>query len=320
MTYARIAGTGSYLPERVVTNHDLEKTVDTSHAWIVERTGISERRIAAEGEFTSDLAHRAAERALDAAGLSASDVDLIIVATTTPDQTFPSTACRLQALLGANGCIAFDMQAACSGFVFALDVAQKYLCSGAVRNALVVGAETMSRLIDWNDRATCVLFGDGAGAVVLRGDVETGILNSRLHADGEHIAMLEVPGGVSRGFHAPGSASIHMQGNEVYRFAVTHLAGIIGEVLEGTGFTPADLDWVVPHQANIRIISAAARRLGLPMERVVTTVDRHGNTSAASIPLALDCAVRDGRIKRGQLLVFEALGAGFTWGATLLRM
>lgn len=320
MTYARIAGTGSYLPERVVTNHDLEKIVDTSDAWIVERTGISERHIAADNEYTSDLACEASRRALAAAGIEPADIDLIVVATTTPDQTFPSTACRLQALIGANGCIAFDMQAACSGFVFALDVAEKYLCSGSVRNALVVGAETMSRLIDWNDRSTCVLFGDGAGAVVLRADAETGILNSRLHADGEHIPMLEVPGGISRGFADAGSNTIRMQGNDVYRFAVTHLAGIIGEVLEGTGFTPADIDWVVPHQANIRIISAAARRLGLPMERVVTTVNRHGNTSAASIPLALDAAVRDGRIQPGQLVVFEALGAGFTWGATLLRM
>lgn len=320
MIYARIAGTGSYLPERVMTNQALEAMVDTSDAWITERTGIRQRHIAADGEFTSDLAAHASRAALEAAGVDADEVDLIIVATTTPDQTFPSTACRLQAKLGANGCTAFDMQAACSGFVFALDVAEKFIRTGASRCALVVGAETMSRILDWNDRATCVLFGDGAGAVVLRPDETCGIMNSRLHADGEHIPMLEVPGGVSRGFPDTDSRCVHMQGNDVYRFAVTHLAGIIHEVLEGTGFTPEDIDWVVPHQANIRIISAAARRLGLPMERVVTTVDRHGNTSAASIPLALDVAVRDGRIQPGQLLVFEALGAGFTWGATLLRM
>lgn len=320
MTYARIAGTGSYLPERVMTNQALEALVDTSDAWITERTGIRQRHIAADGEFTSDLAAHASRAALEAAGVDAAEIDLIIVATTTPDQTFPSTACRLQAKLGANGCTAFDMQAACSGFVFALDVAEKFIRTGASRCALVVGAETMSRILDWNDRATCVLFGDGAGAVVLRPDTTCGIMNSRLHADGEHIPMLEVPGGVSRGFPDADSRCVHMQGNDVYRFAVTHLAGIIHEVLEGTGFSPEDIDWVVPHQANIRIISAAARRLGLPIERVVTTVDRHGNTSAASIPLALDVAVRDGRIQPGQLLVFEALGAGFTWGATLLRM
>lgn len=320
MIYARIAGTGSYLPERVMSNQALEALVDTSDAWITERTGIRQRHIAADGEFTSDLAAHAARAALEAAGVDATEIDLIIVATTTPDQTFPSTACRLQAKLGANGCTAFDMQAACSGFVFALDVAEKFIRTGASRCALVVGAETMSRILDWNDRATCVLFGDGAGAVVLRPDATCGIMNSRLHADGEHIPMLEVPGGVSRGFPDADSRCVRMQGNDVYRFAVTHLAGIIHEVLEGTGFSPEDIDWVVPHQANIRIISAAARRLGLPMERVVTTVDRHGNTSAASIPLALDVAVRDGRIQPGQLLVFEALGAGFTWGATLLRM
>lgn len=320
MIYARIAGTGSYLPERVMTNQALEALVDTSDAWITERTGIRQRHIAADGEFTSDLAAHASRAALEAAGVDAAEIDLIIVATTTPDQTFPSTACRLQAKLGANGCTAFDMQAACSGFVFALDVAEKFIRTGASRCALVVGAETMSRILDWNDRATCVLFGDGAGAVVLRPDTTCGIMNSRLHADGEHIPMLEVPGGVSRGFPDADSRCVHMQGNDVYRFAVTHLAGIIHEVLEGTGFSPEDIDWVVPHQANIRIISAAARRLGLPIERVVTTVDRHGNTSAASIPLALDVAVRDGRIQPGQLLVFEALGAGFTWGATLLRM
>ena len=321
MKHARIVGTGSYLPERVLTNRDLEALVDTSDAWISERTGIRERRLAADGETTGDLALAAARQALDAATVEASDLDLIVLATATPDQIFPATACAVQDRLGANGCAAFDVQAVCSGFVYALDIVDKYVRAGGCQRALVIGAETFSRILNWDDRTTCVLFGDGAGAVVVAADDRPGVVASSIHADGAHIPLLQVPGGVSRGLTDPGCHGfIEMQGNEVYRYAVTTLSGIVHEVLDGSGFTTADIDWIVPHQANIRIIASAAKRLGVPMDKVVTTVDRHGNTSAASIPLALDVAVRDGRIGAGDLVLFEALGGGFTWGATLVRM
>jgi len=321
LKYARIIGTGSYLPERVLTNRDLEAIVETSDAWITERTGIRERRIAADGETTGDMALAAAREALAAAGVTPGELDLIVLATATPDQIFPATACYLQDRLGANGCAAFDVQAVCSGFVYALDIVDKYVRAGGARRALVVGSETFSRILNWDDRTTCVLFGDGAGAVVVGADDRQGVIASAIHADGAHIPLLQVPGGVSRGLTDPGCHGfIEMQGNEVYRYAVTTLSGIVHEVLEGSGYTTADIDWIVPHQANIRIISSAARRLGVPMDKVVTTVDVHGNTSAASIPLALDTAVRDGRITPGQLVLFEALGGGFTWGAALVRM
>lgn len=315
-----IAGTGSALPVRCVTNAELAEKVDTSDDWIVERTGIRQRHIAGQGETTATLAHEAARNALAAAGLDPRDIGLIVIATTTPDNTFPATATKVQALLGIDDCIAFDVQAVCSGFLYALSVADNMLKGGMARHALVIGAETMSRLLDWEDRATCVLFGDGAGAVVLSvaddaGD--SGILASRLHADGRHGPMLYVDGGPST---TQTVGHLRMQGREVFRHAVTNLAAVLGEVLDAAGLTPADVDWVVPHQANARIIDATAKKLGLSGDRIVKTVDRHANTSAASVPLALDEAVRDGRIERGQLVVLEAMGGGFTWGASLVRM
>ncbi len=319
--YARILGTGSYLPERVLTNAELERMVDTSDAWIRERTGIRERRIAAPEQTTCDLAEEAARHALEAAGTRPEEVDLVVVATTTPDQVFPSTACLLQARLGIAGCPAFDVQAVCTGFVYALGVAEAFVRGGSARRALVVGAETLSRIVDWTDRSTCVLFGDGAGAVVLGPDREPGILSTHLHADGRHEACLTVPCGISKDqerLRREGPA-IHMQGREVFKMAVRTLEGLVDEALEANGLRREDVDWLVPHQANHRIIEATARKLALPMERVVLTVGEHGNTSAASIPLALDRAVRDGRIRRGELLLMEAFGAGFTWGACLAR-
>jgi 3-oxoacyl-[acyl-carrier-protein] synthase-3 len=315
--YARILGTGAYLPEKVLTNHDLERMVDTSDAWIRERTGIVERRIVADGETCGDLAEIAARQAIDAAGIAAADIDLIVVATTTPDQIFPSNACLLQHRLAIRGCAAFDVQAVCTGFVYALGIADKFIRTGAARHALVVGAEAVSRIIDWTDRGTCVLFGDGAGAVVIGADDSPGIISSHLHADGAHRELLQVPAGIGNGNN--GSPYMEMKGNEVFRVAVTTLGRIVDETLNANGMTRADIDWLVPHQANLRIIQATARKLDLPMEQVVVTVDRHGNTSAASVPLALDEAVRDGRIQRGQTVLMEAFGGGFTWGSVLVR-
>jgi len=321
MTYSRIAGTGSYLPEKVVTNHDLEKTMDTSDAWIQERTGIKRRHIAADGEATSDLALAAANQALEMAGIGAEDVNLIIIATTTPDKVFPATACIVQRRLGIRGCAAFDIQAACSGFVYGLDLADRYIRTGAAKNVLVIGAETLSRLTNWEDRTTAVLFGDGAGAVVLQEADEPGIISTHIHADGQYEDLLQVPQGISQGYDITraGEAFIQMNGNAVFRRAVATLDSIARETLDRNGIDKHDLDWFVPHQANMRIITAAAKKLDMPMERVIVTVAEHANTSAASIPLALDVAVRDGRIKRGELLLFEAFGAGFTWGSALLR-
>ncbi|MCD9045992.1 MULTISPECIES: beta-ketoacyl-ACP synthase III [unclassified Luteimonas] len=320
--YARIAGTGSYLPANAVSNDELARRVDTSDEWIASRTGIRNRHIAAEGETTCDLAYHASVRALEAAGVDASELDLIILGTTTPDLIFPSTACLLQHRLGVAGCGAFDVNAACSGFVYALSIADKFIRSGAARTVLVVGAETLTRMIDWNDRATCVLFGDGAGAVVLKADSGTGILSTHLHADGGKKELLWNPVGVSVGFdeNAPNAGvRINMTGNEVFKHAVKALDSVVEETLAANGLDRHDIDWLIPHQANLRIIEATAKRLDMPMERVVVTVDQHGNTSSGSVPLALDVAVRSGRVERGQLLLLEAFGGGFTWGSALLR-
>ncbi len=320
--YSRITGTGSYLPEKILTNHDLEKIVDTSDEWIVERTGIRERHVAAPTETTCDLAEQAAKRALEAAGRSADEVDLIIVATTTPDKVFPSTACLLQARLGNRGCTAFDLQAVCTGFVYAVGVADKFIKSGTHRCALVIGAETITRLLDWSDRSTCVLFGDGAGAVVLEAGDEPGILSTHLHADGQYEELLHVPAGISSGFAEiqAESAFIQMKGNEVFRVAVNTLGRIVEETLAANGMAREEIDWLVPHQANVRIIQATAKKLRMGMERVVVTVAEHGNTSAASVPLALDTAVRRGDIKPGETVMMEAFGGGFTWGSVLAVM
>jgi 3-oxoacyl-[acyl-carrier-protein] synthase III len=316
--FSRIAGTGSYLPSGVMTNFDLEKIVDTSDQWIQERTGIRKRHIVAPGESCCDLAEAAARRALEAAGLRAPDVDLIVLATTTPDQIFPSTACLLQQRLDIHGCPAFDIQAVCTGFIYAISVADKFICTGASRRALVVGAETMSRILNWQDRGTSVLFGDGAGAVVLEAAEEHGIISTHLHADGAYKDLLQVPRGVGSG-SCDGDPYMEMKGNEVFRIAVTTLGRIVDETLEANGMCKSDIDWLVPHQANIRIIQATARKLNLPMDQVVVTVADHANTSGASIPLAFDTAVRDGRIKRGETVLMEAFGGGFTWGSVLLR-
>ena len=320
--YSRIAGTGSYLPEKVLTNDDLAKFVDTSDEWITSRTGIRERHVAAEGETTGDLAYHAAVRALEAAGVEASELDLIVLGTTTPDLIFPSTACLIQHRLGANGCPAFDVNAACSGFVYALSVADKFIRSGAARTVLVVGAETLTRMVDWTERTSCVLFGDGAGAVVLKADGETGILSTHLHADGGKKELLWNPVGVSVGFKPDEpnvGVRINMTGNDVFKHAVKALDAIVEETLEANGMDRHEIDWLIPHQANLRIIEATAKRLDMPMERVIVTVDRHGNTSSGSVPLALDEAVRSGKVQRGQLLLLEAFGGGFTWGSALLR-
>ena len=320
--FARIAGTGSYLPERCMTNAELSEFVDTSDEWIAARTGIRQRHMAAEGETTCDLAFHAATRALASAGIGADEIDLIIVGTTTPDLIFPSTACLLQARLGVSGCPAFDVNAACSGFIYALTVADKFIRSGAARTALVVGAETLTRMLDWSDRSTCVVFGDGAGAVVLKADTETGILSTHLHADGSKKELLWNPVGVSAGFKQDEKncgVRVLMTGNEVFKHAVKALDSVVEETLEANGLDRHDIDWLIPHQANLRIIEATAKRLDMPMDRVVVTVDRHGNTSSGSVPLALDEAVRSGRVQRGQLLLLEAFGGGFTWGAALLR-
>ena len=312
-----IKGTGSALPARRVDNAELCETVDTSDEWIVERTGIRSRYIAADHETTASLATDAARRALEAAGIEASDIGLIVLATATPDQTFPSSATKVQAALGIDDCIAFDVHAVCTGFLYALSVADSMLRGGSARAALVIGAETFSRILDWEDRTTCVLFGDGAGALVLAAeDSDSGILATRLHADGRHNDMLFVDGGPS----TTGTVGkLRMKGREVFRHAVVNLHDVLREVLDAAGFVPDDVDWVVPHQANARILDATARKLGLSADKVVMTVDQHANTSAASVPLALDVAVRDGRIQRGDLIVLEAMGGGFTWGAAALR-
>jgi len=321
MSYARIVGTGGYLPENVMTNHDLEKIVDTSDQWIRERTGIEQRHIAAENETTVDLAEKASRLAIDAAGIDASEIDLIVFATSTPDKIFPSSACILQARLDIHGCPAFDIQAVCTGFIYALNVAEKFIKTGSARTALVVGAEVFSRILNWQDRGTCVLFGDGAGAVVLKASEETGILSSHIHADGKYENLLWVPYGVGDGFEQvkEGKAYVEMKGNEVFKMAVNTLGRIVDETLAANDMKKSDIDWLVPHQANIRIILATARKLKMSMDHVVVTVNKHGNTSAASVPLALDAAVRDGRIKRGELLLLEAFGGGFTWGSVLVR-
>jgi 3-oxoacyl-[acyl-carrier-protein] synthase-3 len=316
--HSRIAGTGRYLPEKVVTNAELAGRVDTSDEWIRTRTGIRQRHIAAEGEQTSDLALAAARAALSAASLAPGDLDLIVVATTTPDVVFPSTACILQAKLGAHGGAAFDVQAVCSGFVYALAIADRMVAGGLARNALVVGAEIYSRILDWSDRGTCVLFGDGAGAVVLLPSKEPGIISAHLHADGSYKDILCVPGQVSNGA-VSGSAFVHMDGQGVFKFAVKVLADVAHEALTANRKTAADVDWLIPHQANSRIMDATARKLGMPLDKVISTVDLHANTSAASIPLALDVAVRDGRIRAGQHLMLVGVGGGFTWGAVLVR-
>ncbi|MEN8133271.1 MAG: beta-ketoacyl-ACP synthase III [Pseudomonadota bacterium] len=319
--YSRITGTGGYLPEKVLTNQDLERMVDTSSEWIIDRTGIKERHVAAKGETTCDLAVIAARRAMEAAQRNPEDIDLIVLATTTPDKVFPSTACLLQHRLDIHGCAAFDIQAVCTGFVYALGIADRFVRTGGARCALVIGAETTSRIIDWTDRGTCVLFGDGAGAIVLEESDEPGILSSHLHADGRYEHLLNVPYGISQGFDKTknGEAYLYMKGNEVFKMAVKTLGRIVDETLAANNISKSDIDWLVPHQANNRIIEATARKLKMPMDRVVVTVDMHGNTSAASVPLALDAAVRDGRIKRGETLIMEAFGGGFTWGSALMK-
>ena len=319
MKYARIVGTGSYLPPRIVTNRELATRVDTSDEWIVSRTGIRQRHIADERQTSSDLALEAARAALAAAGTSAGDLDLIIVATSTPDYVFPSTACLLQAKLGVRGCAAFDVQAVCSGFVYGLAVADGFVRSGQSRNALVVGAEVFSRILDWSDRATCVLFGDGAGAVVLRADERPGVHASVLHADGSQAGILAVPGNVCGG-KIVGSPFVTMDGPAVFRFAVRVLEEVARETVARCGMQIGDIDWLIPHQANVRILDATAKRLGLAAEKLVVTVDRHANTSAASVPLALDLALRDGRIKRGHKVMLQGVGGGFTWGASLVEL
>ena len=321
MSYARIAGTGSYLPEKILTNAELEKMVDTSDEWIRSRTGIEQRHVAADGEYTVDLAEKAARRAMEAAGKTKDDIDLIIVGTTTADRVFPSTACLLQKRLDIHGCAAFDVQAVCTGFVYALGVADKFFRTDSAKCALVIGAETLSRIVDWTDRNTCVLFGDGAGAVVLEASEEPGILSTHLHADGEYEDLLNVNYGVSTAANLmiDGTGGIQMKGNEVFKMAVNTLGRIVDETLAYNNMEKSDIDWLVPHQANTRIINATAKKLKMSMDHVVVTVNKHGNTSAASVPLALDVAVRDGRIKRGEMLLLEAFGGGFTWGSALIK-
>jgi len=321
MIYARIAGTGSFLPEKVVTNHDLAKTMDTTDEWIRERTGIKRRHIAGDDETTSTMGVQAAKRAMEMAGVGAEDIDLIVLGTATPDKIFPATACIIQRRLGIKGGAAFDIHAACSGFVYGLDVASRYIKTGGARTALVIGSETLSRITNWQDRGTAVLFGDGAGAVVLQADEEPGILSTHIHADGEYEELLQVEQGVSVGFDITkaGGAYISMEGNAVFRRAVATFDNMARETVADLDGHLDDIDWFVPHQANMRIIKAAAKKLKMPMERVIATVDEHANTSGASIPLAMDLAIRDGRIKRGQTLLLAAFGAGFTWGSAMLR-
>ena len=319
--FARITGTGGYLPENVVTNKDLEKILDTSDQWIRERTGIEQRHIARDDETTVDLAEKASRLAIEAAGIDPSEIDLIVLATSTPDKIFPSSACILQARLDIHGCPAFDIQAVCTGFVYALTVAEKFIKTGSAKKALVVGAEVFSRILNWKDRKTCVLFGDGAGAVILEASKETGILSTHIHADGQYEDLLLVPHGISDGFEEvkKGNDYVEMRGNEVFKMAVNTLGRIVDETLAANRMMKSDIDWLVPHQANTRIILATAKKLKMSMDQVVVTVQKHGNTSAASVPLALDVAVRDGRIKKNELVMLEAFGGGFTWGSVLLR-
>jgi 3-oxoacyl-[acyl-carrier-protein] synthase-3 len=322
--YSRIAGTGSCLPEKVVSNFDLEKTMDTTDEWIRSRTGIERRHIAAEGQTTVDLGEVAARRAIEAAGVTPAEIDFIVFGTTTPDLVFPNCGTLLQARLGARGCPAFSVETACSGFIYALSIADKFVKSGESRCALVVGSETLSRITDWSDRNTAVLFGDGAGAVVLKPSTEAGIVSTHLHSDGTYKDLLYVESGVSKGFKYDAArnrvdVSIKMAGSEVFKVAVTKLGAAVDEALAHNGLDRSSVNWLVPHQANIRIIQAMAKRLDLPMERVIVTVQEHGNTSTASVPLALDVGVRDGRVKRGDLLLLEAFGGGFTWGSALIR-
>lgn len=319
--YSKITGTGSYLPERILTNADLELMVDTTDEWIRSRTGIEKRHIAADDETTCDLAEKAALSAIKAAGIEVSDIDLIIIGTTTPDLIFPSTACLLQQRLGIRGCPAFDVQAVCTGFIYAMSIAEKFISTGSSKCALVIGAETVSRIIDWKDRNTSVIFGDGAGAVILQASETQGILSTHIHADGQYADLLNVPAGISSNYDMvkADKAFVTMQGNEVFKVAVNTLGRIVDETLAANSIQKEDIDWLVPHQANMRIISATAKKLDMSMERVIVTVDQHGNTSAASVPLALDVAVRDGRIKAGDTVLLEAFGGGFTWGSVLLR-
>jgi len=316
--YSKIIATGSYLPEKILTNKDLEKTVDTSHEWIVERSGINQRHIAAQDELASDLATRAAQRAIETAGLSPDEIDLLIVATTTPDMVFPSTACIVQSKLGISGSPAFDVQAVCCGFVYALNIADLFIKSGQASNALIIGAEVYSRILDWNDRTTCVLFGDGAGAVVLSSSEEPGILKTKLHADGSFRDKLCVPGWVNAG-EISGSPMVTMDGGTVFKFAVKVFEQTARELLDEANLSIDDVDWFIPHQANIRIMESTAKKLNLPREKLIATVDHHGNTSAASIPLALDEAVQAGKVARGDLLLLEGVGGGFTWGGALVK-
>jgi 3-oxoacyl-[acyl-carrier-protein] synthase-3 len=311
--YSRIAGTGSYLPEKILTNKDLETMVDTTDEWIFTRTGIRERHLAAEGEFTSDMALEAAKNAIISAGITVSDIDLIVVATTTPDKVFPSVATILQRKLGVSGCPAFDIQAVCSGFVYALATADNFIKTGAAKCALVIGAETFSRIVDYTNRSNCILWGDGAGAIILQASESQGVISTHLHADGNYENMLHVPR------NEAGPDTVIMEGNAVFKMAVNTLDQIVDETLAANGMQKSDIDWLVPHQANIRILQATAKKLDMSMDRVVVTVDKHGNTSAASIPLALDVAVRDGRIKRGDVILMEAFGGGFTWGSALIK-
>jgi len=313
MIYSRIAGTGSYLPKKILTNKDFEKMVDTTDEWIFTRTGIRERHIAAKGEHTSDLALEAAKNAIERASVAASDIDLIVVATTTPDKIFPSVATMVQRKLGIAGCPAFDVQAVCSGFIYALATADNFIKTGSAKCVLVIGAETFSRIVDYTDRSNCILWGDGAGAVILCASEEQGIISTHLHADGNFEKMLHVPR------KEDGQEAVHMEGNAVFKMAVNTLDQIVDETLAANNMQKSDIDWLVPHQANIRILQATAKKLDMPMDKVVVTVDKHGNTSAASIPLALDVAVRDGRIKRGDVILMEAFGGGFTWGSALIK-
>lgn len=321
MIYSRIAGTGRYLPERILTNRDLESMVDTTEEWIRTRSGIERRHVAADTQATSDLAEQAARKAMDAAGVGPSDIDFVVVGTTTPDLVFPNVGCLVQRRLNIRGCAAFSVEAACSGFIYALSVADRFVASGLSKCALVIGAETLSRIVDWSDRSTCVLFGDGAGAVVLRPDHEPGILSCHLGADGQYGDLLYHPYGTSRP-QRPGDLErpyVQMKGNEVFKVAVKTLEGIVDQTLAANQLDRSAIDWLIPHQANIRIIQATAKRLDMPMEKVILTLQDHGNTSAASVPMALDVAVRDGRVKRGDLLLLEAFGGGLTWGSALVR-
>lgn len=316
MTFSRIAGTGAYLPERIITNKELEKMVDTTDEWITERTGIKQRHVMADDETTSSMAENAARQAIEAAGILPADIDLIILGTCTPDRTFPAAATILQDRLGVYNCPAFDVSAACSGFIYGMSIADQYIKNGLVKNALVIGAESLSRIVDWTDRTTCILFSDGAGAIVMQPSEEPGVMSTHLHADGKYNKLLFAPNHIGELKDPP---HINMNGNEVFKLAVKRLGEIVDETLEHNGINKSDIDWLIPHQANLRIIKATAKKLNLPMERVVLTVQDHGNTSAASVPLALDHAVRNGSIKRGETLLMEAFGAGFTWGSALVR-